>query len=61
MDLQIDFPTNFNGNLPDFGTTGFGSLDDNMVNYSEFLNDNDTLNTMDMGTLWDQDLGPTET
>jgi hypothetical protein len=64
IDIPMDFVNNFNsGNLTDFGNSGFGGMgsgmEDDMVNYSEFLNDTDGLN-MDMG-LWDPDLGGTET
>lgn len=53
--IPMDFTNNFGSGLSDFGNTNFG-VEDDIINYGEFLNDNDGL-TMDL--VW-EDLAGTE-
>ena len=48
--MPIDFGTSFTNSLDNFPTSGFGTVnidEEQTVNYSEFLNDNDGL-TMEL-------------
>jgi len=55
--IPIDFGNTFGTSLSDFGTSNFGVVEDDIINYGEFLNDNDGLN-MDL-SMWEE-LGGTE-
>ena len=59
----MDFASSFSGALEGFPGSSFGAMgleDEGMVNYSEFLNDNDGLN-MDLTAMWSsEDLTGTE-
>ena len=55
--MQMDFGNSFASGLGDFGTTNFSGVDEDIINYGEFLNDNDGIN-MELG-IW-EDIGGTE-
>jgi hypothetical protein len=55
--IPMDFGSNFGPGLTDFSNANFGVVDDEIINYGEFLNDSDAL-TMELG-MW-EDLGGTE-
>jgi hypothetical protein len=56
--IQMDFGNSFSTGLNDFSTTNFGVGEDDIINYGEFLNDNEGGIGMDLG-IW-EDLPSTE-
>ena len=61
MNMPMDFGASFSGGLEGFPSSTFGTMgmeEEGMVNYSEFLNDNDGL-TMEL-QMWPDDLTGTE-
>ena len=60
--MPIDFTNTFANSLDSFPTSSFGTVnidEEQTVNYSEFLNDNDGLN-MELGIVWSDDINGTE-
>jgi len=59
MSQMPDF--GFPSSIGDFGNPNFTTMpmDEDIINYGDFLNDNDGLNGIDL-SMWGEDLGGTE-